>query len=183
MSIVDTIKARPMLFGGVVVGGVLIVVALRMSSASQVATTGVAYGSDVGTGDALQSMQLQINRDIAIAGIQAQAGADANAAALEAAKLDYDYKTDALETERTINLATINATLQALTTRDTLSAQTEQKNIQANVDIAGITTGAQIEQQRILADALVKQAKQQANVAQSAIAAQPKQSLWSKIFG
>ena len=183
MSVIDTIKSRPALFGGVLVGGVLLIVALRMSSASSVSTDGVAYGSDVGTGDALQSMQLQINRDIAIAGLQGQAASEQTAAALEAAKLDYDYKTNALETERAINLASINATLQALTTRDTLSAQTEQQNIKAQVDIAGITTGAQIEQQRILADALIKQSKQQASVAQAAIASQPKQSLWSRIFG
>lgn len=187
MSIIDTVKSRPLLFGGVVVGGVVLLIALRSTSGGQVTSGTSDYGSDVGMGDQLQMMQLQTQRDIGIAQIQGAASADSNAAALEAAKLKYEADTNAANINANVSLATINATLQSLVNKDTLTAQTEQASIGAQRDIAAINANAQVEAQRTLANALVSQAQMQANVSQSYIAAQvataPKQGLLSRIFG
>lgn len=184
MSFIDTIKQRPLLFGGVVVGGIVLIVALRSSSAGSMEAS-VPYGSDVGAGDALQNMQLQVNRDIAIAGLSAQAQSDTNAAALEAAKLDYEYKTNAAEIGANVSLAQINATLQALTTRDTLEANTAINAENAATTRANIAATAATEQQRVLANALVEQSKQQRKIATAGINAQQAvatQSWLDKIF-
>lgn len=182
MSIIDTIKSRPLLFGGVLVGGVVLLIALRSSGAGQM-QPGVPYGSDVGAGDELQAMQLQIQRDISIAGIQAQASSDQTAASLEAARLEYEYQNNAAQIGANVQMAGINATLQALTNRDTLQAQTAINAEDESTARAAIAANSTVEQQRILANALVKQSQAQAGVAQAAIAAQPKQSFWSRIFG
>lgn len=187
MSIIDTVKSRPLLFGGVVVGGVVLLIALRSTSGGQVASGTSDYGSDVGMGDQLQMMQLQTQRDIGIAQIQGAAAADSNAAALEAAKLKYEADTNAANIGANVSLAQINATLQGLVNHDTLTAQTEQARIGADTAIAGINANAQIEAQRTLANALVSQAQMQAQTTQQYIQAQvstaPKQSLWSRLFG
>lgn len=184
MNIVESIKNRPYLFGGVLIGGIILVLMLRASSGGEMEGSVYAYGSDVGTGDALQSMQLQVNRDIALAGINAQTVADTNASALEAARLDYEYKNNAANLAAGIEHATINATLQQLTHKDTLQAQTEQARIQGDVDLASINANSAIQQQNILANALVQQSAQQAATTQAYIAANKKEcGLFGKIFG
>jgi len=186
MSVIDTIKSRPLLFGSVAVGGIVLIIALRASSGGTMQQGTPLYG-DVGFGDQALAMQQQTSRDIALAGIQAQSVADTNAAALEATRIDAAYKTDALKTNQTISLANINATLQALTTRDTLTAQTEQAQIAADKEKTAIAANANVESQRLLANALTTQAQYQAQTTQSYIQAQvataPKQSLWSRLFG
>lgn len=182
MSVIDTIKNRPLLFGSVAVGGIVLIIALRASSGGTVEQGTPLYG-DVGFGDQALAMQQQTQRDLGLAQIQASTVADTNAAALEATRIDASYKTDALKTQENISLANINATLQALTTRDTLTAQTEQAQIAADKDKAAISANANVQAQSILAGALVSQSQSQAQVAVAAIQAQPKQSLWSRLFG
>lgn len=184
MSIVDSIRNRPLLFGGTLVGGIVLLILLRASGSGGQMQASVPYGSDVGLGDALQSMQLQVNRDIAIAGIQASAASDASAAALEAAKLDYEYKNNAAAIGANVSLAQINATLQALTTRDTLEANVAINAEDEATARATIAANATTAQMTTVANALIEQSQASASVARAAIEAQKKQcGLFGKIFG
>ncbi len=178
--IVDAIKAHPVLAAGTAATAIVLILMLRSSSPA------VAPGTmgDTATGNAISDTMAQLASNIQMATIAAGASASHDAASLEAARLGYEAQNNANEIGAGVALAQINASLQALTTRDTLESQVAIGAQNAGVETTRITSNATTEQFHTLAQALTSQAQIQASTTQAAIAASKKDcGFFGKIFG
>jgi hypothetical protein len=81
MSMLDTAKKHPLLLGGVAVGGLLLILAMRSSGGSVVASTNGGQGAADANG--IQAQQMAINGQVQLAGIGAAVQSEAISADLE----------------------------------------------------------------------------------------------------
>lgn len=167
--ILETIKEHP----GYVVGGIaaFVVVLLILNHSGGGATSGGALDTtnSVDAATSLQVAQLGAASQAGLTDAQLRAHMADTAASLDIAKQNFDYM--ALHDQLAAGVASqkIDADLQSTSLVSTLQAGVQTSAIKAQVDTTGIIVGGQTQQQQILANALVAQSTNQANVASAAI--------------
>lgn len=184
MSVIETVKEHPMAVGAAVVGlAVIYLVFFRGASAPSTYSTDTS--NSVGAATALQTTAMQVaahNSEIQGA---VQANQDTIAGQIELAKIQGATSTNNNEILANVQLANIGAAQQVQSLVSTLEAGVATNAQNSEVQKTSIIVGGQTDQQRILADALINQSREQANVAIAAIGKQAQHScgLFGKIFG
>lgn len=146
-------------------GGVVAVIGLvwLMNSGGSGAVSSSGGSSD----DALSLAQLQLQSDQQKTQAAADAHASDNATSLSIAQLEADTQNNAYSIQGNISMANIAATLQALTTQDTLQAQVANNQTEAQTKQLAITTKGQTDIISTLAGVLESQQQTQLAALQS----------------
>ena len=165
----DTVKQHPVLSVAALLATVAVVFYVSSGDGEGAA---VVVGQDpnaIAAGTALQQSQMQQQVQIAGigAGLQAEMGKQATAVALADIQGKYSYDVALLASG--VQLAAIDKESQTRQLESTLAAQSEQKRIQATTDQAAITSQTMIQTTQTVANALVQQSAQQAQVAMASI--------------
>lgn len=157
-----TLKEHPYITVGALLGGVALIVIIRSGSGGGVATTGVD-ASSVAAATALQQTQMQVQGAISSKQLDLQNNQQIIAGQATLADIQGKYSYDIASLASTDTLAKINADQQVISLQSSLSAQTQQKAIDAGVQTTAITTNASVANTKTLADALVSQSTNQMN--------------------
>jgi hypothetical protein len=162
MSIGDTIKAHPYMIGGGAIGLVVLFMMLHNAGGSSATDAGGSATSGVGAGDQLQQAQLQMQMILAQGQQASDAQAEHDSVALEMAKLQAALQGDANTLNANVASEQIAATLQALTTHDTLQAQTEQNQQNNSTAQLSIAMNTQLQTTQSMMQAFMHQSDLQA---------------------
>lgn len=193
MQIVEKIKAHPKLAIAALVGILVLVYILNHAKSGTTATAAVGGdGTDVGSAQSILAAQQQAASQAAQINGAVAANASNNDAAVQVATIQAQTSAahDALAAQ--VATSNINASQQVQSLLASLSADVAKGSqgvqvsaINADVSKVQIQATSQTEQQRILANALVAQSANQAQVAQASINASKDiatQSWFDKIF-
>lgn len=165
----DTVKQHPYLFGGTAIVAVIVLFAMRGSSASQ-ATTGST--ADIAGAQALQQAQMQLNSQAGQQATALQAQGEQDATALALAKIQSDTSTNANTLAAAVASKQLDVNQTLGTQSNTLSAQIASDNNATRVKLAGISADAQSTQLADVVAALTVQSQTQLQAMQSQQAAQ-----------
>lgn len=147
----EKIKQHPWIAGGAV--GLLLLVLLFSSSSSGVANSSdSAAGTSDGTGDQLQAYLASLNLQGQQISAAATASSEQTAAAVTVAGIQASSMDKANDLAAQVAEYTTKLQSDVLMNRDTLTAQTSQKQIQAGVDTTAIVANALTQQSAISAD-------------------------------
>lgn len=180
MSVLDTVKSKPLFYGGaaiVVVIGVYYV--LSTGGSQTVSSGGGSDPSSVAAAAAIQQAQLQANQaNTQIAGA-IQANQDTIGGQITLAQIDADSKNHIADLTASIAGQQINAYSQDSALNSTLVAQTEQKRIQSGTDQKQIDATTSITNSQTLANVLISNANTVAaqNIHIADVTAQTSQAL------
>lgn len=165
----DTVKAHPVLSVAALLATVAVVFYINSGDGEGAAVTVGQDPNAIAQGTALAQSQMQ--QQVQMAGIsaslQAESGKQATSIAL--ADIQGKYSYDVAKLAEGVQLATISASAQTTQLVETLRAQTEQKDIQSRTEQLAISSNAMIQTTQTVANALVQQSAQQAQVAMASI--------------
>jgi hypothetical protein len=159
----EQLKAHKVLVGVVLVGVIFFTYFMRGSASGSAATV----DPNAATGDnTLQTAQLAAQTQMAQTNAAAQAAHEQTAAGSHVADLSYQLQSDANTLNANIASQQMADSLQYLTSHDTLQASYANHALDVQTQQLQISTAAQTQGTRILANALVQQAgiKAQAQV-------------------
>ncbi len=159
----ETVKAHPYITIGALLGGVALIVLLRGSGQNSVQQTAVDP-SVVASGNALQVAQMNAQTQAAGMALQAQAHADDNATRIQLAKIQGEATYNVNQLQAGIASQQINATQQTVALQSSLTAQTQQASIAADVQKNQINATMSITNTANLVNAMVHNADTQRDV-------------------
>lgn len=165
MSILNKIKEKPILYGG---GAVVVAIGLYLllqSGGSQTVSSDGLDPSTVAAADALQQAQLQANQAANQTSAAVQANQDTIAGQTALQTIQTQSQDFIANLEANIASQQINAHSQDSALQNTLEAQVANNQINANTEQLSISTAAQVQNTQTLANALVAESTNQANVA------------------
>ena len=166
MQIIEQIKSHPKLAVAGVVGFLVLVYIINHSSSNTSASSGGSVdGSSVAAATAIQQAQMQANAQANQVNAAVSANATNTAAQLELGKLQIANSGahDVLAAQ--VATSQINATQQVQSLLGALSADVAKTNSNNQTAIAVTQSNNTVAMQQILANALVTQSTNQANVA------------------
>ena len=182
MSVIDSVKSHPKLFGGVAIGAILLIVVLRMGSSQTVASAGSGQdASAVDSANQLQGLLASVQGQIAMAGVAAQAQKDHDAASIEA--LNIQANTTNAANTLAAQIASLQITKEAETTQqaNSLAAHVAETNSNNQANIANINANQSIQTTRAFVDGMVSIAN--ANASGAVGVAQASRPCSSYLFG
>lgn len=154
MTIIEQAKSHPYIAGGIV----LAVIVLTVMFSGGGSSSNTASAADASSANDINSMFAQISGAVQIAGIQAASHSEDIAGGKYAADLAAQTAQNANQLAANVALANINATQSVTNTANTLAAQIAENQANNSTQQLSISTAAQLENTRIVADALTKQA-------------------------
>lgn len=181
---IEWLKSHPKLVIGGAIGFIILVYLLNHSSSSST-TSSDGSTTDVQAATALQTAQLQANQAANQTAAAVQANSDTLAAQQNIASLQYQYQTTHDQLAAGVATSQINADQQVQSLLGQLSADVQINGQNQQTAQTTVIATNQTQQQQILANALVTQSANQANVSIAALNAQTQiatQSWFDKIF-
>lgn len=146
----EKIKQHPWIAGAAI--GVLLLVLLLSSSSTTSAASPGAPAADASNGDQLQAYLAALNLQGQQVSAAATASHEQTAAAVTVAQINSSSQDKANELAAQVAEYTTKLQSDVLINRDTMTAVTSQKQIQAGVDTTQIVANALVQQNAIAAD-------------------------------
>lgn len=166
MSIIETIKSRPWLTGGLVVGALILFLVLRGTGSAQ------SVSGDSGMSDADQMQGIMAGLQTRMAEINAgtMMNSENIAGTIELEKIRGTFSENIYAMQQAVDMAKLNAMTSVQVNQDTLSAQIQNNTIAAGLETTRINTNAQLQTTQTITNALIEQSRINAGVSAAAIA-------------